>query len=89
MRRRIEVVGQCSQQDCVSRYQILLCSLLNDELVGADLALCLNAYRDDLAILCFIFAAQILYVWYIREARSGSSIKARIAGGSLQMCFQP
>lgn len=90
MRRRIEVVGQCSQQDCVSRYQILLCSLLNDELIGVDLAICLNAYRDDLAILCFIFAARILYVWYIREARSGSSTdKARTAGGSLQTRFQP
>jgi hypothetical protein len=46
MRRRIEVVGQCSQQDCVSRYQILLCSLLNDEPIGVDLALCLKAYRE-------------------------------------------
>ena len=46
MRRRIEVVGQCSQQDCLSRHQILLCSLLNEELIGVDLALCLKAYRE-------------------------------------------
>ena len=46
MRRRIEIAGQCSQQDCLSRYQILLCSLLNDELIGVGLALCLKAYRE-------------------------------------------
>lgn len=34
MRGRVEIVGQCSQQDCLSRYQILLCSLLKDKLIG-------------------------------------------------------
>jgi hypothetical protein len=34
MRGRVEIVGQCSQQDCLFRYQILLCSLLKDKLVG-------------------------------------------------------
>ena len=63
MRRRVEIVGQCSQQDCLSRYQILLWSLLNEELIGVDLALCLKAYQveKDLAILCFMFAARTLY----------------------------
>ena len=91
MPRRIEIVGQCSQQDCLSRHQVLLCSLLNEELIGVNLALCLKAYQveKDLTILCFIFAARILYVWYIREARRGSSRdKARTARGSLQTHFQ-
>jgi hypothetical protein len=75
MRGRVEIVGQCSQQDCLSRYQILLCSLLKDQLIGFHLALWLNAYQveKDLAILLF-FAVRTLYAWYIRKARSGSLI---------------
>jgi hypothetical protein len=73
MRRIIEIAGQCSQQDCLSRYQILLCSLLNEELIGVDLAFCLKAYQvgKGLAILYFISAVQTLYDWSVMKARSG------------------
>ena len=89
MRGGVEVVGQCSQQDCVSRYQILLCSLLNDELIGIGLALCLKAYpvrsRDPVFHLC---CSDTICVVHKEVRREGSIDKARIAGGSLQTRFQ-
>ena len=89
MRRGTEVIGQFSQQDCVSRYQILLCSWLNNELVGVDLALCLKAFRERSRDPVFHLSCSDTICVVHKEVRRRSSIdKARIAGDSLETCFQ-